>query len=63
MTTKLTIQETADLLLEKDNILLLCHKNPDGDTLGSAAALAHVLAAKGKNIAVSCRHRVPVLYD
>ena len=30
-------------LLKAENILLLCHKNPDGDTIGSAAALYHVL--------------------
>ena len=31
--------ETAKLFRTRDNFLLLTHKNPDGDTLGSAAAL------------------------
>ena len=48
MTTKIDIGTAAGFLLEKDNILILCHKNPDGDTLGSAAALVHVLTAMGK---------------
>ena len=47
MTTKIDINAAGRLLLEKDNILILCHKNPDGDTLGSAAALCHVLTAMG----------------
>ena len=35
--------ECAALLREQDNILLLTHRRPDGDTLGSAAALCHAL--------------------
>ena len=30
-------RECAALLSEKDKILLVSHKNPDGDTVGSAA--------------------------
>ena len=63
MTTKIDIQSTARMLLEKDNILILCHKNPDGDTLGSAAALAHALAGMGKKAYVSCHNRIPAKYD
>ena len=40
--------ETAKLFLQKDNFLLLTHKNPDGDTLGSAAALCCALRRAGK---------------
>ena len=43
------LNKAAGLLREKDNILILTHRNPDGDTLGSATALAHALSAKGKN--------------
>ena len=35
-------------LLKAERILLLCHKNPDGDTLGSAAALYWALKKLGK---------------
>ncbi len=63
MTTKIDINDAARLLLEKDNVLILCHKNPDGDTLGSAAALCHVLTAMGKNCAVACHNRIPSKYD
>ena len=41
-------KECAHLLLQKNNILLLTHKNPDGDTVGSAAALCSALRRAGK---------------
>ena len=63
MTTKIDIQSTAGLLMEKDNILILCHKNPDGDTLGSAAALAHALAGMCKKAYIACHNRIPAKYD
>ena len=40
--------EAAGLFRSKDNFLLLTHKNPDGDTVGSAAALCHALRRAGK---------------
>ena len=54
---------TAKLLLSRDNILILCHKNPDGDTLGSAARLSAALSEAGKTCAVVCHNRIPVKYD
>ncbi|WP_367925669.1 bifunctional oligoribonuclease/PAP phosphatase NrnA [uncultured Ruthenibacterium sp.] len=50
-------------LLKAENILLLCHKNPDGDTIGSAAALYHVLKSLGKTVAVVCSDEIPARYD
>lgn len=47
-TTALSLKETSEYLLGKDNILLLTHKSPDGDTVGSAAALCLALKALGK---------------
>lgn len=44
----LTVQETAALLRTFDNILLLTHVRPDGDTVGCAAALCAGLRALGK---------------
>lgn len=41
-------RECAALLSEKDQILLISHKNPDGDTVGSAAALCSALRRLGK---------------
>ena len=46
--TKLTRAEAAELLLAHDHYLLLTHRRPDGDTLGSAAALCLGLRSLGK---------------
>ena len=45
---KLTKADTARYLLEKDGFLILTHRRPDGDTLGSAAVLCRGLRALGK---------------
>jgi phosphoesterase RecJ-like protein len=45
-------QATRDLLLGHDNILILAHQKPDGDTLGAAFALLWGLEALGKKAAV-----------
>lgn len=48
----LSIAETAELLLRNDNYIMLTHRRPDGDTIGSAAALCCGLRALGKKAAV-----------
>ena len=45
----LNCKETATELLKMDNILIVTHRNPDGDTLGSAAALCSTLQRAGKD--------------
>ena len=45
---QLTIREAADFLLRNDNYVLLTHRRPDGDPLGSAAALCAGLRSLGK---------------
>ena len=50
-----TIAGTAGLLRSYDNILILTHLRPDGDTVGSAAALCAGLREIGR---ASCRERV-----
>ena len=42
----------AKVLLSHDNILIITHKNPDGDTVGSAAALCSFLRRLGKKAAL-----------
>ncbi|MCR5825210.1 MAG: DHH family phosphoesterase [Oscillospiraceae bacterium] len=44
----LSIPEVADFLRAHDNYLILTHRRPDGDTLGCAAGLCHVLRNLGK---------------
>ena len=45
---KLNVKETAQYLRGHDRYLLVTHKNPDGDTIGSAAALCLALRRAGK---------------
>ena len=44
----LTRNDAADFLLQNDRFLILTHRKPDGDTLGSAAALCLGLRSLGK---------------
>ncbi len=46
--TTLTVHEAAQRLRTFDNVLILTHLRPDGDTVGSAAALCAGLRALGK---------------
>ena len=45
---KLTRNECAAFLLEHDNYTILSHRRPDGDTIGSSAALCLGLRSLGK---------------
>jgi len=49
---KITRKAAAALLKERDNILLLTHIRPDGDTLGSAWGLKCALEGMGKTVFV-----------
>ncbi len=51
---RLDVKECASLLKEFDNYLILTHRNPDGDTLGSAFALKRALDLLGKKSMVRC---------
>ena len=44
----MTVQECVKWLASHDNYLLVTHKNPDGDTVMSAAALCRALRRKNK---------------
>ncbi|MBO5859052.1 MAG: bifunctional oligoribonuclease/PAP phosphatase NrnA [Clostridia bacterium] len=57
------MKETAKLLKEKNKILLLSNSHPDGDTLGSATALAYALKQLGKRVAAKCGDRIPECFD
>lgn len=59
MTVMITLNEVIALLKEKDNILILSHRFPDGDTLGSAYALCGALQRLGKNASVLCSDQMP----
>ncbi len=45
-------KELTKLFSSSENILLVCHINPDGDAIGSQLALYHYLKIKNKNISM-----------
>ncbi len=45
----LTLNEVAAWLLERDHYVILTHRRPDGDTIGSAVALCRGLRSLGKD--------------
>ena len=51
---KLTLNDLAKESLVKKKTVILCHKNPDPDTLGSAFALKHILTVLGSDATVAC---------
>ena len=44
----MNLKETASLIKAHDNFIILTHRRPDGDTVGSAAALCRALRKLGK---------------
>ena len=55
-------KQAADMLKAADNILILTHAKPDGDTLGSAFALLFALIQLGKTARVECADEIPARY-
>ena len=58
----LTTKQAADFFRAHDNYLILTHKSPDGDTLGCAAALCHVLRDLHKTAALLKNAEVTEVY-
>ncbi len=56
---KVDARRCAELFLQKDDIRILCHRDPDGDTFGSAMALYDALVNLGKRAYVECRSPFP----
>lgn len=58
---RLTARDRAvfSSLLTRDDFLLLVHRNPDGDALGSCMALRRVLEALGKRVTCGCSTPIP----
>lgn len=54
-----TVTEAAAMLREWDDVLVLSHRSPDGDTLGSAAALVDALLSMGKRAMFRCADPIP----
>lgn len=59
---KTDLKGAARLLLDRDDIVILTHQNPDGDTLGCAFALYYTLTALGKRVRVENEKPIPKKY-
>lgn len=60
---EIKLEEIPAFLKEKDKFYILTHQYPDGDTLGSACALALALQRLGKKAKVLCSDIIPKKYD
>ncbi len=49
-------------IVEAKSIVMACHERPDGDTLGSALGMAHILRAMGKEVTILSVDGVPENY-
>ena len=56
------VKEIANELLSYNDITIISHIRPDGDTLGSAYALYHALKKSGKNVQVVCETPISPRY-
>ena len=59
---KINVEKCAQILREKDNILILTHAHPDGDTLGCGFALCRALLELGKKARVICADEIQKKY-
>lgn len=60
---KINVEKCARMIKDKDNILILTHAHPDGDTLGSGYALLRALHKMGKKAKLLCDDPIPTKYD
>ena len=60
---ELNLAELCHYLKTHDDYIILTHISPDGDTLGSAYALALGLLSIGKKAFVVCNDEIPHKYS
>ena len=63
MTMNSNVKETAKKLMSLDDITIITHIRPDGDTLGCAFALYHALSDLGKHVQVVCESKISPRYQ
>lgn len=60
---KINVEKCAQILKEQDDILILTHAHPDGDTLGCGFALCRALLKMGKRAKVICADEIQAKYS
>lgn len=56
------MQKAIDLIKFSDSVLILTHKNPDGDAIGSVLGLAGAILPLSKNVACFSKDEVPAVF-
>lgn len=59
----ITFDKISQLLAENDNYIVLMHKSPDGDAVGCAYAMCHMLRDMGKKAQPLCGDEIPPLFS
>lgn len=57
------LKAIKEAINKAETILLISHKNPDGDTIGSALGLYHTLLQMGKKPTVACVDEPPPVFS
>lgn len=60
---RINVEKCAQILKEQDEILILTHAHPDGDTLGSGFALCRALLKMGKRARTICADEIQSKYN
>lgn len=63
MFDKLHIEKVSQLLSQPKNIVLVSHKNPDGDTISAALAMMHYLQMRGHTVSSLIPNQFPGYYN
>ncbi len=63
MSRMIDVADTARMLSQAEDVLILTHQYPDGDTIGSAFALCRALRHLGKRVRVACSDEIPEKYE
>lgn len=58
-----SMQQAINLIKSSNSILILTHKNPDGDAVGSVLGLAQALEGMGKKTACFSKDAVPKIFE
>ena len=58
-----SIEALLELIAPRQTFLVTSHARPDGDALGSALGLMHLLDGMGKQVTVSFDDPIPAIYS
>jgi phosphoesterase RecJ-like protein len=56
------IARILDIVSDHESFLVSSHSRPDGDAIGSALGLMHLLESMGKRVTVAFADRIPTMY-